>query len=383
MTLAVVGAAVLGLTIAGLVGWRLLRRHFIARYHRETCKPREFQAADLEDSPVRYHLEDIPWIATSQWTCSANSLAMVAAQHGVDASVDHCNFLMGFTYGASQVPGSITVHFFGEPEAGLEAAAPYLGLARRYYVTDDADRYLSALRSYLSRGYAVRVGLDVAHLYDLPEPSPHSDLLVGYDEEGFRYYETVCLPEAPCQPGSRPPGAEGLWISDRLLLEAVLGQAELFSYPWRYAFTVFEHAEREEDLDPVFARNGKSLLGIPFTETQQYGPAQGADAIDGLAAAIETRGPHIDPAQIAPPLEAAAYTRRANALYLREAFPHRTDVARAAAHLETAAEHYAAVVEALKDDVADQPEAACLAAALRQAAAAERHAGQIFLDIAN
>jgi hypothetical protein len=372
--LGIAGAVLVLLVICGFAGWRMLMTHFVHRYHREACSPIELMTETIGDYPAHYHLDDVPWLATREWYCAANSLAMVAAQHGTEASTAHCNFLMGFTYGASEVPGSVVVQFFGEPEAGLAAAAPYLGLERHYYVTDDEPLYLDALRYYLSQGYAVRLGLDVAVLYDLDEQLPHSDLLVGYDGTGFYIYETVCLPEFPCEPRHLPPGEKGLWVSEQTLLDAVLGQATMFSYPWRYSLTIFEEGPREDNLRPIWTRNGNLLIG-----GAQYGPRQGADAIEGLAANIEKRGVKADLTEMSPALEAAVYNRRANGAYLRDAFAGQGDIERATMLFDRAADDYEAVLNGLDDGIADQAEAEQIAARLRDAARAEREVGQIFL----
>lgn len=367
------------LVIGGLVAWRMLMTFFQQRYYRETYAPIELAADGIADYPARRHLDNVPWIATREWYCAANSLAMVAAQHGIDASTGHCSFLMGFTYGAIEIPGEVGINPFTDPETGFVVAAPYLGLVRRYYVTDDETLYLDALRYYLSQGYAVRVGLDVAVLHDLEDQLPHSELLVGYDETGFYYYETVCLPEFPCKPRRLSPGEEGLGVSDQTLLDAVLGQARMFSYPWRYSLTIFEAGPVEDDLGPIWTRNGNSLIG-----GAQYGPRQGADAIDELATVIEKRGVRIDVSEVRGGMEAAVFTRHGNAAYLREAFTGQTDVERQAterlhALFERAAGDYEAVLNAVEDGIADQAEADQVAAWLRDAATAEREVGKVFL----
>jgi hypothetical protein len=352
----------------------MLMSTFQGQYYRESYAPLEVAADHVGDYPAEYHLDGVPWIATGESYCQANSLAMVAAQHGIEASTGHCSFLMGFTYGAVAVPGSVGINPFTDPEPGFAVAAPYLGLVRRYYVTDDEALYLNAVRYALSQGYAVRVALDVAVLYGLDAELPHSDLLVGYDETGFTYYETVCLPEFPCEPCHLPPGAEGLWVSDQTLLDAVLAQATAFSYPWRYSLTIFEAGARDHDLGPIWTRNGNLLVG-----GARYGPRQGADAIDQLATVIERRGAGIDVFEVRWGLEAASFTRRGNAAYLREAFAGQADIERAAALFDRAAEDYRAVLSELNDGVAGEAESAQVAARLREAASAEREAGEIFL----
>jgi hypothetical protein len=372
--LGIVGGVAVLLAACGFAGWRALTAFFQRRYYVEGYAPLELSADDVGTPPTRHHLDDVPWIATRESYCQANSLAMVAAQHGVDASAGLCSFLMGFTYGAVEVPGVVGINPFTDPEHGFIVAAPYLGLERRYYVTDDAALYLKALRYTLSQGYAVRVALDAGVLYGLDEPLPHSDLLVGYDESGFIYYETVCLPEFPCEPRRLPPGEEGLWVAEGVLLDAVSSQAELFSYPWRYALTLFEEGPLVEDLGPIWARNGQLLIGgVP------YGPRQGADAIDKLAATVEKQGSKLDASQASWGLEAAVYARHDNAAYLRSLSTAQADLTRAAELLDRAAEAYAQALATLEDGVADRTEADQVAAWLRDAAAAEREAGEIFL----
>jgi hypothetical protein len=373
MGLGVVCGVLVLLVVGGLVGWRMLMTLFQQQYYREGYTPIAL-ASDVGDYPASHHLDDVPWIATREWTCQANSLAMIAAQHGIDAPTGHCSFLMGFTYGAVEVPGSVGINPFTDPEIGFVAAAPYLGLVRRYYVTDDEALYLDALRYYLSQGYAARVGLDVAVLYDLERQLPHSDLLVGYDETGFYYYETVCLPGFPCEPRHLPPGEEGLWVSDQTLLDAVLGQATMFSYPWRYSLTIFEKGPVEDDLEPIWTRNGNLLMG-----GAQYGPRQGADAIDKLASVIEKRGIRTDISEVRWGLEAAVFTRRGNAAYLRTAFGGQADVEHAAELFDQAANAYEQVLASLEDGIADRAEADQIAAWLRGAAVAEREVGEVFL----
>jgi hypothetical protein len=352
----------------------MLVAFFQRSYYRESYAPLELAAGDIGDYPPQVHLDDVPWIATQESYCQANSLAMVAAQRGIDVSTDHCSFLMGFTYGAVEVPGSVGINPFTDPEHGFAVAAPYLGLARRYYVTDDEMLYLDALRYFLSRGHAVRVALDVAVLYDLERQLPHSDLLVGYDETGFYYYETVCLAEFPCTPRHLPPGEQGLWVSDQALLDAVLAQAKAFSYPWKYSLTLFEQGPIEGNQGPIWARNGDLLIG-----GAQYGPRQGADAMDKLADVMEKRGVRVDTSEVRWGLEAAVFSRRDNAAYLRTAFADRADVGHAAGLFDRAAGAYEQTLVALEDGITDQKEANRIAAWLRDAARAEREAGKVFL----
>jgi hypothetical protein len=211
-------------------------------------------------------------------------------------------------------------------------------------------------------------------LYGQAEPLPHNEVLVGYDGNGFYYYEPVSRPPAPSQPGHLPPGEQGLYVSDERLLQAVRSESRLFGYPWRYPFVIFEPGARRDDLGPVWRQNGQALVG-----GKRWGQTWGAAAIEQQADEIERGDERFDFAQIALGVEVGAATRPDNAVYLREAFADRPDLQQAADHFDQAAGCYQAALDAVADPAASRTVAGAVAGWLRQAAAAERAAGQIFL----
>lgn len=370
----VVGIPLAVVTIACVALWLAAPRLFARMYMRQTRQPTRLKRDAVGTVPTEHHLEDVPWIATRDWYCQSNSLAMIAAQHGIHEPTEHFCFLTGFTYGASRQPGHWAFLPYSDPEAGFGIAAPYLGLVRCTYVTDDPSLYLDALRDSLSRGYPVRVALNGCMLPKMePCASAHSEVLVGYDEYGFFYYETVAESQR------LPPGEEGVWVSEHTVLDAVANWSGAFSTPWRYALTVFEAGPVEHDLKPIWARNGKLLVG-----SSRFGPLQGADAIEALAAQIEDNWAGLeltntDFGSLRCGIEAASYTRHSNAVYLRATFGGEWGVEHAADLFDEAAALYTEALAALGDGVADQCEAEQVARALRDAAALEREIGQIFL----
>ena len=368
-----------GVSAAVLVGacvalWLAAPGFFAAMYMRQTRQPIRLTADAVGSFPTEHHLDDVPWIATREWFCQSNSLAMIAAQHAIDAPTEHVCFLTGFTYGASRQPERWPFLPYADPEAGFGAAAPYLGLVRRTYVTDDPSLYLDALRWYLSQGCAVRVALNGCMLPEMePCADAHSEILVGYDTDGFFYYETVFESQ------HLPPGEEGIWVSELTLLDAVANWSGAFSTPWRYVLTLFEAGPVEQDLKAIWARNGELLAG-----GSRFGPLQGADAIEALAAQIDGGWAQLDLTNndfggLRCGIEAASYTRHHNAAYLRAAFSGETDVERAADLFDQAADRYTDALAALEDGVAGESEAGQVARALGDAAALEREIGQIFL----
>lgn len=365
-----IGVAVAACAVLWLAGPALFTRI----YMQQTRQPTRLLWEDMWSFPTEHHLEGVPWIATGDWYCQSSSLAMIAAHQGIDAPIEHFSFLTGFTYGASYQPDRWPFMPYTDPEAGFGIAAPYLGLVRQMYVTDDPSLYLDALRGFLSRDYPVRIALNGCMLPDMqPCASAHSEILVGYDASGFFYYETVDELQ------HLPPGEEGIWVSEQTLLDAVANWSETYSTPWRYALTIFEVGPVEPDLRAVWARNGRLLTG-----GSRFGPRQGSDAIEALAAQIEGHYAELDFTStefgsLRCGIEAASYTRRTDAAFLRAAFRGEADVERAADLFDEAAVRYADVLIALEDGVADRAEANQISQALSDSAALEREVGRVFL----
>ena len=151
------------------------------------------------------------------------------------------------------------------------------------------------------------------------------------------------------------------------LLQAVAAQSEQFGYPWRYPFVMFLPGSRSTDLSGVWQQNAKALIGGKI-----WGRVLGAAAIDKLADDME-RG-RADPARVEGMLRVGAVTRVDNAQFLRETFPEQSALQPAAALFDRSGEDFRVARESLVDDRAES------VAALRDAATAERAAGEIFLS---
>jgi hypothetical protein len=344
-------------------------------YYRNMYQPAALDPTDLSDYPPEHHLTTVPWISVRETLCQSTALQMIAAHHGIERPRRYFDFLMGFTYGASYRDefGFITVGT--DPETGMITAAPYLGLVRRYLFTDDVALYLRGLRSFVAQGFPIRVPLDMGALYGQPEPLPHNEVLVGYDGDGFYFYEPVSRPPAPSQPGHLPPGTQGLHVADKRLLQAVGSASRLFGYPWRYPLVIFEPGPTHHDLGPVWRQDGQALVG-----GRRWGQRWGAAAIEHQAQEIERQGDRFDFTRVELGLELGAATRPDNATYLRETFGDRPDLQEAAGHFDEAAACYQAALDAVADG-GNRPSAATdIAGWLRQAAKAERAAGQVFLE---
>jgi hypothetical protein len=357
-----IGSIIVIVGIGVGIGWPMLRSAMVAYYYKSTYQARSLTAADIQPAPAASTLQDMPWIAADLPVCQSTSLQMIAAQHGNHQPRPAIDLLMAFTYGFTAIPDSDELIPFGQdPEIGMLVAAPYLGLERQYYVTDDADLWIAAAQSFLARGYPVRVALDMGRLYDQSTFIGHSEVLVGYDQQGFFVYETVCIPPAPCQPGQYPAGASGLYRTHAQLLAAMESQAAVFSYPWRYNLTVFTPVAPTNDLRPIWQQLARVMLGA-----DQYGLTSGVVALERLIEKIEQKRVHA--AQLGELFATTARFRHDNAAFLRERFAADTTLVQAAAYLEEAATFY--------DQVASDPQSGSVTDLLRRAAAAERAFGE-------
>jgi hypothetical protein len=325
--------------------------------------------------PLEDHLTGVPWIVEDKPVCQSVAVQMIAAHYGADRSRAEIDFLMGFTYGAGYRAawGFLTVGV--DPETGIATAAPFLGLVARYQTTNDADHYAAGLRARLAGGDPVRVPLDMATLYGRGEPLPHNEVLVGYDPAGFFYYEPISLPPSPCPPGRQPPGQQGLYVENPRLLDAVRRQATMFGYPWRYALVSFAPAPVRTDLTPIWRKNGQALIG-----GARWGQRWGAAATEHVAALIDDAQAPTGLAEKGVLLGLA--TRPDNAAYLRQAHPEVGEARHAADDFDQAAAAYQAAHAILSTEHSATSAHHQVAQHLRDAATAERRAGQRFLQVA-
>ena len=361
--------------VVGLLAFNYLVTSAKHSYYTRHYYVTDLDPAAIGEHPAEFRLTNVPWYSTRESYCATTALRMVVAQRGKPTTLGELNFLSGFTYGITQIPDKLGFSPYSDPETGLVVAAPYFGLKRIYYVTENEADFLDGIRHQLSRGRPVRVALDMALLYDRPGQIPHTELLVGYDAEGFEYYEPVCDGVAPCETGEKAPGAPGIRMSTRQLADSVVAQSRQFGYPWTYAYTVFEPADSSlSDLASIWQRNGVSLIG----QANEYGPRYGSEALKVTAALVEDQATRADLTWLTPGLESAVYTRRDNVAFLRARFDGDAEVDEAAGLLARAADEYERALFAARDGIADRAEAGLIATALRAAAEAEREAGEIF-----
>ena len=366
------------LIAAIIISWPFVIRYFMKKYYQESYEPIHLEEGNLQDFPLKFHLSDVPWITSALPLSQSTSLQMIAAQHAIQYPRANFDFLMGYTYGTSNMPVIGFTPLGTDPEMGLLTAAPYLGLKRCYYVTSNERLFLSALRTFISQGFPVRLALDEGILYDAKQSIPHSEVLVGFDAHGFYYYEPVAAPPSDTAVGERAPGEQGLYVSDEKLLTSVRSISTELKYPWWYALTIFEQGPLKEDLSSVW-----ELLGKAMAEEIKYGPRMGAKVIENIGVQIQHEGPAADLSKMQAGVSLAAEVRRDDAEFLLNTFGYEKDIKEAAELIKEAASHYQSVVDEIEDGIASQAEAKRVANHLFDAASNERKAGEIFLKRAN
>jgi uncharacterized protein (DUF1778 family) len=104
----------------------------------------------------------------------------------------------------------------------------------------------------------------------------------------------------------------------------------------------------------------------------------GARVIDELADEVVRDGHKFKLETIRAGITLAAEVRQENADFLRQVFPHDTDVLAAAEQMELAAKDYRQIMDEIEDGISSQIEAKRIATRLREAAGAERKTGEIF-----
>lgn len=341
-----------------------LPKYFQQKYFREAYKPQEIETQAIGSFPSEYQIKDMPWISYEKAYCQSTTLQMIAYKHGLKPSLGYLNFLMGFTYGAFYPGDQIGFLPYNDPIPGSRLAAPYLGLKMKYLTTNDPDSFLNALRFYLSREYPVGIQLNAAMLWDEEGFFPHSELLVGYDESGFYYFETV-------KEDRFIEEAEGLKVANQLLIEAVSDLNEKFARPGKFALTIFEKGEKKEDLSEVWTRNGEALVG------SKQGPvAGGAVAIKEFASRLKEEGE----IKNLWALEAMSYTRLDNAVFLEQYFADDKEIKDAAQLLRKADEYYDQALEIAEGDIKSKEKANQVAELLIMGASLEEAAGKIFIS---
>ena len=301
---------------------------------------------------------------------------MIADYYHIDCSRRHFDFLMGFTYGAGDLPGIGYMPVGNDPETGYLEAAPYIGLRSQYFTTNDPDLYLEAIRCNLTEARPVRLPVDMGALYGSDEVIPHSEVIIGYDEDVFEYYEPVCQPPAVCPHEDHNKGDQGCYVAEERLLDAVYSLSKIFDYPWRYGLSIFKPGSLSTEMYPLWQRNGRNLVG-----GQRMGMRWGAPATEHLASQIAKQHQSLDVKRLQMILEIGAIMRSENAAFMMEIAKDKVELLDAAELFEISAGCFKEGLNALSQGINKAEEALAIAQSIREVAVVERKAGEIFMAL--
>ncbi|MFZ5446607.1 MAG: hypothetical protein ACOZQL_41855 [Myxococcota bacterium] len=367
----VIGGGAL-LLVALVVGYLTAMRTVVQAYYRAEYQPAELSAAELVDGPANFRLTDVTWYSEPVPLGATVSLRMLAAQQGRVEPRSVIDFWTGATWGATPIPQRTGFFPGQDAEPGLLRGATALGFTRRYLTTDDRALFVKALKHFLAKGRAVRVAVDRAMLLEQSGLVPHSLVLVGYEGDRFEYYEPWCDEPARCAHAlEREPGTAGLHVPAERLALACESLALALQYPWKYQLVVLEKdpAAPAPALEKTLQQNGSALVG-----SKGRGPSLGVPLVESVAKALDTHGEGVVTPELLRGVKTAAAVRRDDAEALLLLFPGRTELAKTAEALDSAAKLYGEAATALE---AKQLEAGVRA--LRAAAQADQRAGEAIL----
>ncbi len=355
------------LTFAGCLALLNQRQYYIREY-----EPIYLTSDNITSSAEEHSISGLTCISYENAYCNTAALGMIAAYLGIDNSLHYYNWLTGFSYGAGTVaPGHFSSFLpYTDPEPGNRIAAPYLGLERKYYVTDDKELYRSAVKFYLSRDYPLRVVLNASVYREIEGFLPHAILLSGYSASEVSYYETGGADN--CSDGNADK--EMSWDT---LFSAVESMGGVFGYPWKYNLTVFDLAsEKETDLTKVWERIEYNLVGY------NYGTVVGGSmAIIKLADEVKRKDLSAEDWDVLQnKMNMCVYTRTDNVTFMQGKFDD-DDLMDAAGYLDAARVIYQRIYDTIE---AGDPDKQSVIDDLLECAGLEEQAGLsigVYFDI--
>lgn len=363
--IAIIVIALLAITVGiPVLAKSNITKFFQQLYFHIIDKPQKLETQAIGSFPSKYQIKDVPWISCEKSYSETTTLQMIAYKHLLKPSVGYLNFLMGFTYGAFYPGDQIRFVPYTDPIPGSRLAASYLGLEMKYLTTNDSESFFNALKFYLSREYPVGIQLNAAVLWDEKGLMAHTQLLVGYDESGFYYFDTA-------REDRFIEKAEGIKITTQVLAQAISELHEEFGRPSKFSLTIFEESEKKEGLSKIWQRNGESLVG------SKWGPVSwGALAIKEFAFKIRKE----KEIKNLWALEAMSYTRLDNAKFLEQHFAADREIKEAAQLLRDANEYYEKALEIAKGNIENEEKANEVADLLIKGASLEQEVGKIFIS---
>lgn len=348
-----------------------LLRKMACLYAKYEYEPRAIPKKALRESiPEEVSLEGVPKISRRVPLCFTTALEMAAKYYGVDVSIDYVNLASGWTYTWTYIKGLFAPLPLGDPRSAIARASPYLGLEIRLYVAEQAKEFFRGLRYFLSRGLPAIVEVDPIYFWSRrgigiettrsPFAVTHAELLVGYEDEKFLYYETGLLDVY------EPRGGRGLEVYEEVLEEAVERVSRTFMLPWRYHFWIAPSTMGRRNIAQALIRAGRELVGFSLSGWVFFG----SYVLEELAREAEDLAEEKE--MMKEVFEMAAYYRKRNSRFLRTWFSDE-HVVKAAELLESASDCYSEISNLLSAN----PDIDRLRELLSRACRLERGAGSL------
>lgn len=360
--------------VVGLIfGSQALLRSFIHAYYQQEYRPEPVGPTQRGSPPPTARVPNVPVLAEPGVTAVTQVVRMMAAQQGRPASREAVDFALGSIWGATALPRRTGFTPGLDPVLGVLRGASALGFQRRYFTTDDADEAVTAWKTVIASGRPVLVALDRAMLMEARGVTPHTVLLIGYDEQGFEYLDPRCDDASKCVVGERPAGHPGLRVERRRLVLAVESLALVLQYPWSYQLTVFEPwPSPPPPLSELLAPNALALIG-----QKTNGPSMGSVLVADTAKALQRHGNDVVTPELTAGLAAAVHARRDAAAALSTLFPSQPELSVASERLDEASRHHAAALKALEAKEIEVAAEALLSASKSELAAGEAMLGAL------
>jgi len=332
---------------------------------------RELPKTGMDAFPTKALVEGITRISDTRAYCIPTCLRMIADSAGVREPIEYVNWVTGFSYGGLRKGSFSSFMPVSDAMMGLSFGAPYLGLERELYWSDDREHIVRGIKSEIAKGSPVMLMYDYNAIAGEDFFFPHAAVVVGYSESEFIYLEPGF--SDAYEPDSKAFSAAAI----DAFLDGVLTLQRMFTGTAGYSFMVFRPRERLTDYAAVWERDGKELRGmsVPFIDL-----TMGAKACRALAGEIEaTEIPAWGWEKLLPVwFEFGRYSRADNAAFVLGILGS-DEGAEAARLLLSSSESYARIMLALADSA---NRAVLIPPLLRNIADDEEDLGKEFLSLA-
>ena len=119
---------------------------YVEKYFMKIYQPTQI-ISEEKVFPDKHFIEGLTWYCIEKnYLCQSSTLQMIAETHDIKKPLDYFSFLLGYTYGATYVKGAGMFAAYSDPEPGFITASNYLGLERKYLITDNPELLIDNIR---------------------------------------------------------------------------------------------------------------------------------------------------------------------------------------------------------------------------------------------